>query len=74
MIIITAPGGDRFRWGFETLAGTQTNEIARSVGRPSSIVLPVVPGLATSSPLPPCPGLRAQPRRDYIPPGSKDTP
>lgn len=62
-IIITAPGGDRFRWGFQTLPGTQTNEIARSVGRPSSVVLPVVAGVTVPTPLPPCPGLRAQPCR-----------
>ena len=39
-IIITAPGGDRMTWAFDTLAGTPTNEIARTVGRPSSVALP----------------------------------
>ncbi|MFN8017505.1 MAG: CocE/NonD family hydrolase [Acidimicrobiales bacterium] len=66
-IIITAPGGDRMAWSFQNLPGTPTNEIARSVGRPSSVVLPVVPGVSVPTGLPACPGLRAQPCRAYPP-------
>ena len=68
-LIITAPGGDRMEWAFDTLAGTPTNDIAFSVGRPSSIVLPVVPGVVVPTGLPACPGLRGQPCRDYVAPG-----
>jgi hypothetical protein len=64
-LIVTAPGGDRIAWAFDSLPGTPTNEVARSVGRPSSIALPVVPGVAVPTGLPACPGLRAQPCRTY---------
>jgi predicted acyl esterase len=67
-LIITAPGGDRIAWSFDTLPGTQVNEIARSAGRPSSVALPVVPGISVPTGLPVCPGLRGQPCRTYTPP------
>ena len=67
-LIITAPGGDRIAWKFATLPGTQVNEVARSTGRPSSIVLPVIPNVAVPTGLPACPGLRGQPCRTYIAP------
>ena len=34
---------------------------------PSSLVLPVVPGVSVPTGLPPCPGLRGEPCRDYQP-------
>jgi predicted acyl esterase len=64
-LIVTAPGGDRIAWAFDSLAGTPTNEVARSAGRPSSIALPVVAGVSVPTGLPACPGLRAQPCRTY---------
>ncbi|WP_421118422.1 CocE/NonD family hydrolase [Aquihabitans daechungensis] len=67
-LIVSAPGGDRIAWAFDTLAGTPTNEIARTVGRPSSVAFPVVPGLTIPTGLPACPGLRGQPCRTYTPP------
>ena len=36
-------------------------------GMPSRLVLPQVPGVAVSAQLPPCPGLRGEPCRDYVP-------
>jgi hypothetical protein len=42
--------------------------IAHSARRPSRLILPVVPGVDVPTELPPCPGLRAQPCRDYAPP------
>jgi predicted acyl esterase len=66
-LIITAPGGDRIAWGFATFDDKPTNEIGRSAGRPSSIALPVVPGISPPAGLPACPGLRGQPCRDYAP-------
>ena len=67
-VVITAPGGDRISWKFASLPGTPTNDIARSIGRPSSVVLPVLPGVTVPTPLPACPGLRGQPCRTYTPP------
>ncbi len=69
-LIITAPGGDRLEWQFATLPGTQTNDVARSVGRPSSIALPVVPGVNVPTGYPACPGLRGQPCRTYHAPAA----
>ena len=34
---------------------------------PSSLILPVVPGVSVPTGLPPCPGLRGEPCRDYQP-------
>ena len=62
-ITISAPGADRPVWSFVTLDGTQDNEIARSAGRPSAVVLPVVPGIEVPTDLPACPSLRGNPCR-----------
>jgi hypothetical protein len=43
------------------------NEIARSVGKPSRLVLSVVRSPRVPPALPPCPGLRGQPCRSYVP-------
>lgn len=66
---LAAPGGDRTRWAFATLAtaGTVENEIAHSAAQPSRLVLPVVRGAQPPAGLPPCPGLRGQPCRPYVP-------
>jgi predicted acyl esterase len=69
-ITIEAPGGDKPAWAFGTLPGTQTNDIARSVARPSAVVLPVINNLAIPTPLPPCPSLRGQPCRTYVTPAA----
>jgi hypothetical protein len=64
-ITVEAPGGNRPFWTFDSLpaAGTVTNEIAHSIGFPSKVVLPEIPGLAVPATLPPCPSLRGQPCR-----------
>lgn len=68
---IEAPGGNQPFWQFDTITpyGVR-NDIAHSVGRPSKVVLPVLP--AAQAPdvpdvAPPCPSLRNQPCRDYLP-------
>lgn len=67
-VIVSAPGGDRPRWRFGTLASDEpvTNTVARSAAHPSRIVLPVVAGVDVPAGAPPCPGLRGQPCRDYV--------
>ncbi len=64
-ISVEAPGGDRTIWRFDTPAtnGLVVNEI----GRPSRLVLPVVDGVVPPPALPPCPSLRGQPCRTYVP-------
>ncbi len=68
-ISIEAPGGDRTRWAFDTplTGGLVQNTIARSTAHASRIVLPVIPGVQAPPTLPPCPGLRGQPCRSYVP-------
>jgi putative CocE/NonD family hydrolase len=68
-ITIAAPNGDQPIWSFGETdpTGTATVAIARSSKMPSSLVLPVVPGASVPTGLPPCPGLRGEPCRDYQP-------
>jgi len=68
-ISVEAPGDDRTRWAFDTppTNGGVLDEIARSVVMRSRLVLPVVAGVDAPAALPPCPGLRGQPCRTYVP-------
>jgi hypothetical protein len=64
-IMISAPGGDQPEWAFTQLTPRRpsTVSIAHSEAMPSRLILPVVPGVAVPSGLPPCPGLRGEPCR-----------
>jgi uncharacterized protein len=66
-VTIAAPNGAQPVWSFgQTVpTGTATVDIAFSPSQPSSLVLPVIPGLQASAPLPPCPSLRNEPCRPY---------
>jgi len=66
-IKIAAANGDQPIWSFSETRpkGKATVAIAYSKGMPSRLVLPVVPGSVPTG-LPPCPGLRGEPCRDYI--------
>ncbi len=66
-VTITAPGGDRPIWDFDTLeGGTTSNTIQLGDAKPSKLVLPVVPGVnAKGTALPGPTDLRGQPSRDY---------
>ena len=69
-VTISAPNGDQPIWAFkETKPGKKGGKvaIAHSKRKPSRLVLPVVPGVNVPTGLPPCPGLRGQPCRDYRP-------
>ncbi len=68
-ITISAPGGDLPTWAFADLVpkGHATVELAHSPSMPSRIILPVVAGVAVPTGLPPCPGLRNEPCRRYVP-------
>jgi predicted acyl esterase len=71
-LTITAPGGDRPRWTFDTpeTDGGVVDTIALGGAQPSKVMLPVVPGLEAGAPLPPCPSLRGQPCRVFEPAGN----
>jgi hypothetical protein len=47
--------------------GTATVSIGAARSMPSRLILPVVPGVAVPTGLPPCPSLRAEPCRAYTP-------
>jgi len=66
---ISAPNGDQPIWSFsETVpAGQADVEIGYGGSMPSRLLLPVIPGVSAPTGLPPCPGLRGEPCRDYQP-------
>jgi hypothetical protein len=66
---ISAPNGDQPIWSFGETEPAGPAEVAIGYGRkrPSRLVLPVVPGASAPTGLPPCPGLRGEPCRDYQP-------
>ena len=69
-VTITAPNGDQPIWSFsqpQPGKGFATVVIAHSKRMPSSLVRPIVPGVNVATGLPPCPGLRGEPCRDYQP-------
>ena len=68
-VTISAPNGDQPIWSFSETQpkGVATVAIAHSKRMPSRLILPVVPGVNVPTGLPPCPGLRGEPCRDYKP-------
>ncbi len=68
-VTIAAPNGAQPVWSFgQTVpGGPSTVDIAFSALMPSSLLLPVIPGVQATSPLPPCPSLRNEPCRPYTP-------
>ncbi|MBS1892753.1 MAG: CocE/NonD family hydrolase [Actinobacteria bacterium] len=68
-LTIAAPNGTQPIWDFEEAepAGKAQVAIAYSKQDPSNLLLPVVPGINVPSALPPCPGLRGEPCREYVP-------
>ena len=64
-VTITAPNGDQPIWSFgETNPrGKASVTVAFAKRMPSSLILPVVPGLSVPTSLRPCPGLRGEPCR-----------
>jgi uncharacterized protein len=67
-VAISAPNGDQPIWSFgetKPSKGGARIAVAFSKRRPSSLALPIVPGVNVPTGLPPCPGLRGQPCRGY---------
>ncbi|HEY7947845.1 MAG TPA: CocE/NonD family hydrolase, partial [Acidimicrobiales bacterium] len=69
-IVISAPGGDRPSWTFETPAthGSVIDTLALGGGVGSSLVVNEVAGVTPTSPLPACGALRGEPCRGLGPP------
>jgi hypothetical protein len=68
-VTIAAPNGTQPIWSTTDArpSGTAKVSIARSPSMPSSLVLPVVPGVDVSTGQPACPSLRNEPCRKYTP-------
>jgi uncharacterized protein len=68
-VTISAPNGTQPIWSFAQTVprGHGTVSIAFSRKLPSRLLLPVIPGVAVPTSLPPCPGLRGEPCRTYVP-------
>jgi uncharacterized protein len=68
-IRISAPNGDQPIWSFSETEPAGPAEVAIGYGgtRPTRLDLPIVGGVTQQPGLPPCPGLRGEPCRDYVP-------
>jgi len=68
-ISVEAPGDDRAIWAFDTPStdGTVLNDVSRTETRSSRLMLPIVPDVQAPPTLPPCPSLRGEPCRTYVP-------
>jgi predicted acyl esterase len=68
-VSVSTPGANKGRWRFAVLQYDDpvTHGVSHSAAFPSSLLLPVVPGIAAPADLPPCPGTRSQYCRDYVP-------
>jgi uncharacterized protein len=67
-ITISAPNGTQPIWSFshtQPEGTTATESIAFSPSMPSSVTLPIVPGVSVPTGLPACPSLRNEPCRPY---------
>ena len=66
-VTIAAPNGTQPIWAFDQAQpkGTAKVAVVYSKRMPSSLLLPVVPGVEAPTPLPPCPGLRGEPCRTF---------
>ena len=69
-LTIAAPNGDQPIWSFgETQPPASTSQVTLVLSKmtPARVLLPIVPNVSVPTALPPCPGLRGQPCRDYQP-------
>jgi predicted acyl esterase len=65
-VVVSAPGGDRPTWEFDTLDdGNQQASVHLGGAEASKLVVDVVPGVPATSTLPVCGSLRGEPCRPY---------
>lgn len=64
-VVISAPGGDRPEWAFDTLDTGQQAIVGLGGWDSSSLVVNVVPGVAATTTPPACGSLRGEPCRAY---------
>jgi predicted acyl esterase len=68
-VILSAPNGDQPIWAFAETRPDRRAKVSLKHGKHkrSRLTLPVVAGVPVPTALPPCPGLRGEPCRDYKP-------
>ncbi len=64
-VVISAPGGDRPVWAFDTLDHKQKATVGLGGAAPSALVVNVVSGVSPTKTLPACNSLRGEPCRPY---------
>ncbi|HEX3512189.1 MAG TPA: CocE/NonD family hydrolase [Solirubrobacteraceae bacterium] len=67
-VTISAPNGSQPIWSFDETqpeGTTATESVEFSSTKPSSLILPIVPGVSVPTEEPPCPSLRNEPCRTY---------
>ncbi len=66
---VDTPGGTRAEWRFalKTFPSAVRHGLGHDADHPSSLVLPRIEGGSAGAPLSPCPSLRGQPCRAYVP-------
>jgi len=69
-VVISAPGGDRPVWTFDTLDNGQQATVGLGGAAASSLTFNVVSGVAATTTLPTCGTLRGEPCRSYVPEGN----
>jgi uncharacterized protein len=74
-VVISAPNATQPIWSFGETDPANTADVAIAFSKrmPSSLILPVVPGVSVPTGLPPCPGLRGEPCRTYVPFSNRTT-
>ena len=67
-VTVSAPNGTQPIWSFAQTSPKKTTKVSVEFSRkmPSSLILPLVPGVSVPTGLPPCPGLRNEPCRPYV--------
>ena len=70
-VVISAPGGDRPVWEFDTLDTGQQATVGLGGHAPSALVVNVVGGVQATTALPACDSLRGEPCRAYQPEGNQ---
>ncbi len=66
---VDTPGDSRAEWRFQlkTFDTAATYDVAHDAQHPSSVVLPIIPGIPVPTPFSACPSLRGQQCRAYVP-------
>jgi hypothetical protein len=71
-VVISAPGGDRPVWEFDTLDNGQRATVGLGGVAASALVVNVVSGVSATPTLPACNSLRGEPCRAYVAEGNQD--